>query len=289
MRTTLLLGIGLLCGMAAGATERNMNQLPADLKTPALTEGEPAPGKRVRQVWPEWVGTGVYHALYLPMDWAPGRTYPVIVEYAGNGDYRSAFGDVSNGTVEGSNLGYGISGGRGFIWVCLPFVDAARKQNATHWWGDPDATAAYCRQSAERICTQFGGDAKAVFLAGFSRGAIACNYIGLRDDATARLWVGFIAHSHYDGVIETWPYSGADRASALARLQRLNGRPVFISDAQSVDQTRLYLEATGVRAPFTYQVLPWPNHSDAWVLRDVPERQKLREWVRSVLASRGRP
>ncbi len=259
-----------------------LNDLPADLTTPALSEGEPTAGKRVRQVWPEWRGTGVHHALYLPADWAPGRTHPVIVEYAGNGDYRNGLGDVSNGTVEGSNLGYGISGGSGFIWACLPYVDPVGKRNATQWWGDVEATVDYCRQSVARICTQYGGDASAVFLAGFSRGAIACNFIGLHDDTIARLWVGFIAHSQYDGVIESWPYAGADRASALGRLQRLNGRPVFISHEGSASPTRRYLESTGIRAPFTYLDLPYPNHTDAWVLRDLPERQRLRDWVRAV-------
>jgi len=44
----------------------------------------------------------------------------VIVEYAGNGNYANKYGDVSSGEVEGSKLGYGISGGTGFIWICMP-------------------------------------------------------------------------------------------------------------------------------------------------------------------------
>src|SRR5258708_25927454 len=76
-----------------------------DLTTPGVTDGPPSPGRRVRQTLPGYDGTGVHHALYLPPDWTPGRKFPVIVEYAGNGNYRNDFGDVSNGTVEGSNLG----------------------------------------------------------------------------------------------------------------------------------------------------------------------------------------
>jgi hypothetical protein len=45
----------------------------------------------------------------------------VIVEYAGNGNYSNASGDVSRGVPEGSNLGYGISGGKGFVSVCAPY------------------------------------------------------------------------------------------------------------------------------------------------------------------------
>ena len=92
----------------------DINNIPSDLTVPAVTEGKPAPGKRVRQVASEYIGSQVYHLLYLPTDWIEGEKYPVIVEYDGN-KYKT-----SPGTVEGSNLGYGISGGKGFIWICLP-------------------------------------------------------------------------------------------------------------------------------------------------------------------------
>ena len=59
----------------------------------------------------------VYHSLYLPKDWKAGKQYPVIVEYAGNGPYRNRQGDICTGKVEDCNLGYGISGGEGFIWL----------------------------------------------------------------------------------------------------------------------------------------------------------------------------
>jgi hypothetical protein len=40
------------------------NQVPLkDLVTPVMTEEKPAPGKRVRQVAPEYKGTKVYHTL----------------------------------------------------------------------------------------------------------------------------------------------------------------------------------------------------------------------------------
>jgi hypothetical protein len=42
-------------------------------------------------------------------------------------------------------------------------------------------------------------------------------------------------------------------------------------------------EQAGVKAPFTFQALSFPNHCDNWVLRNLPERSKLRAWVKSVL------
>jgi hypothetical protein len=291
---SIALGVCAFVPEAALANEPTANKIPAmppnivsippDLVVPPVADGEPVAGKRVRGSLPEFRGTAVHHLLFLPTDWKPGGKYPVIVEYAGNGNYRNGFGDVSDGSVEGSNLGYGISGGEGFIWIAMPFVDPVKKQNATQWWGDADASADYCVKTVRSVCEQYGGDPQAVVLAGFSRGAIACNYIGLRNDEIARLWAAFVAHSHYDGVIEKWPYAEADRGSALTRLGRLKGRPVFVSQEGDPGMTRRYIESTGMQASFTFLSLPYPNHTDAWVLRDLPEREKLRDWVQEKLS-----
>ncbi len=261
------------------ATEPDIRTVPVDLTVPALSDGAPRAGQRVKVPLP---GTEIYHVLYLPVDWTPRRRYPVIVEYAGNGNYRNEYGDVSTGRPEGSNLGYGLSGGRGAIWLCLPYIDGAHRANQLTWWGDAEETTAYCRRTVRQVCAEYGGDRKRVLLAGFSRGAIACNYLGLRDAETAKLWRGFFAYSHYDGV-RTWGYVGDDRASALERLKRLGKRPVFICHERSVEPTRRYLEETGVRGRFTVRTLPFRNHNDAWVLRDVPLRREARAWMRQVL------
>jgi hypothetical protein len=257
-----------------------METLLPDLTTPSATNGTPAPGKRVRQFNQEYTGSKVYHALYLPTDWVKGKKYPVIVEYAGNK------WETSLGTVEGSHLGYGISGGKGVIWICMPFVDKKNQMNATTWWGDIEATVQYCKKTVNRICTEHGGDSSNVFLAGFSRGAIACNYIGLHDDEIASLWRGFICHSHYDGVKE-WGYAGSDRNSAAKRLTRLGNRPQFISQEVSVDTTKSYLKMVLPSGNFTFQAMSFPDHTDIWVLRDIPERKVIREWFNQVLREKG--
>jgi len=255
-----------------------------DLKTPKMVEGAPAAGTRVRQVAPEYKGTQVHHALYLPTDWKPGgkRKYPVLVEYAGNGPYRNRYGDVSTGKVEGSNLGYGISGGKGFIWLCLPYVNSKKKVNQRQWWGDVSATVEYCKKTVPRVCRDYGGAPSRVVLIGFSRGAIACNFIGLHDDQIAKLWRAFVAYSHYDGV-RRWGYPGSDRASALKRLKRLKGRPQFICMENSIEETKRYLASTGVKGDFTFMVTPFRNHNDQWAHRDTPRRRQLRKWIDKVL------
>jgi hypothetical protein len=264
----------------------DLSTVPADLQIPPVTEGAPAPGRRVTGTIPAYEGTAVHHMLYLPRDWQPGRLYPLIVEYAGNGNYSNDFGDISTGEVEGSKLGYGLSGGVGFLWLCLPYVDAAERANQIRWWGDVNATVEYCKTAVKQVCEAYGGDTSAIILTGFSRGAIACNFIGLHDDEIADIWLAFLPYSHYDGVREWKYYPGSGRASALERLNRLKGRASFVCHERSIDDTKRYIESSGVNAPFTFEPIRFRNHNDAWSLRDIPERRKAREWLRSVIAEK---
>ena len=281
----------LLAASAVAAELPDISTIAPDLNVPAMAAGEPAPGRRVRQTTRGWEATEVYHALYLPVDWKADGRFPVIVEWAGNGAYRNAFGDESTGRVEDSKLGYGLAAGERCVWVCLPYLNRDGTANVLTWWGDPpeydpQPTLAYCRATVRSVCEKFGGDPSRVVLAGFSRGALAVNYLGLHDDETARLWRAFICYSHYDGVRTRWPYPAADRASALGRLQRLGGRPQFIcGEGANAADTERYLRETGSweRSAFTIAGTGFRNHNDAWILRPSPTRTRLRRWLEEVL------
>ncbi len=260
--------------------------LPPDLTVPPVTQGPPSPGKRVPQTTAGWETTRVHHLLHLPTDWQPGKAYPLIIEYPGNGPYSDARGDTCDGSVEGCLLGYGISGGKSVLWASLPFIEATSStppsaQNAPKWWGDIPQTTRYCLETVRHLCTHFGADPQRVFIAGFSRGSIACNFIGLHDDEIAKLWRGFICHSHYDGS-RRWPGDGGDSA-VLERLKRLGNRPQWISQEVTTAATEKWLQSTGIKGDWTFVPMPFPNHSAAWVLRDLPERQRLRDWMAQAL------
>ena len=260
----------------------DISTVPADLDVPTLSEGPPAAGKRVRH------GLSV---LYLPTDWKVGAKMPVIVELAGNGGYKNKLGDVSTGLPEGSNLGYGLTAGRGFIWLCVPYLNAKGDEVAIKWWGDapaydPRPTLKNLRETVKSVCHDFSGDESKVVLCGFSRGAIACGYLGLHDDETAKHWCGFFAYSHYDGV-HKWPYPGSDRESALARLKRLGDRPQFIcGEGTNAQETEAYLRPLLPNADLTFLSTGFRNHNDAWTLRPSPAREKAREWLRRITSSR---
>jgi hypothetical protein len=282
-------GVFLLLLLCSGSVQGK----PFDLETPAMTDAPPGPGLRVRQVATEYKGTEVYHALYLPVDWKPGGNYPVIVEYTGN---KFPVGG-STGEVKDANLGYGISGGKGFIWVSLPYVETGRRKNALYWWGDRQATIDYCKTNLPRICKDFGGDTNNLILCGFSRGAIATSYIGLADDEIASFWKGVFTHDHFDGA-RKWDYPESDRASALQRLARLKGRPVLVCSMGSSE--RDYLKDHLDLADFTFLQVPTKSlfnipegkvihaHTDLWMHKDSEYRDKARAWLKSIAVSKGR-
>ncbi len=261
-----------------------------DLGSPVMTNEKPAAGKRVRQTAPEYEGTHVYHALYLPTDWKPGGKYPVIVEYTGNKWALCR----STGEVKDANLGYGMSGGKGFIWVSMPYVEKGRKKNAVTWWGDKQATVEYCKANLPRICKQFGGDPDNLFICGFSRGAIAAGYIGLADDEIAAFWKGMFTHDHFDGE-RKWGYAESDRESALKRLARLKGRPVLICGTNAKGVRESFLKDHLDLARFTFLNVPTSKifkipegkvvhpHTDLWMHRDSEYRRRARAWLQEVI------
>ncbi len=260
-----------------------------DLVTPVMTLDDPSPGKRVRQVAPEYFGTEVHHTLYLPVDLVPGGKYPVIVEYTGNRFPTSG----SSGKIEDANLGYGMSGGVGCIWVCMPYVEVNLRENAVTWWGDKQATVDYCKVNLPRICAAFGGDPDNVFICGFSRGAIGASYIGLADDEIASLWKGFFTHDHFDGE-RSWNYPASDRESALVRLARLKGRPVLVCGTGATNVRDNYLKEHLSLAQFTFLDIPTSKlfnipegpvihpHTDLWMHKDSECRNQARAWFRRV-------
>jgi len=259
----------------------------AELRPPPVTDQAAAPGRRVRMRLPQYRGSALFHTLYLPPDYTPDRPWPVIFEYPGNGPFTSKWGDESSGMVESCNLGYGLTGGRHWIWVGLPFVAAGQRRHCLSWWGDADQTAAYCQEVVRDTVAHWRGDPERLALSGFSRGAIASSFIGLRDDTIAALWRGLIACSHFDGVTP-WPYPGSDAESAQQRLRRLKGRPVLFCHEQTpppapdlFHSTCEFIRRSALDMQWTALPLPFYNHNNTWLLRDSPERRRAVEWFQA--------
>lgn len=274
---------------------------PRQLTLPPVSTGPPAAGKRVRATSPEYAGTRVYHSLYLPEHWdrgwrQTGARLPIIFEYTGNWFPKAG----STGQVKDAGLGYGLSGGK-YIWVVLPYIREDGRSNEITWWGDINKTIEYAKTNVPWIIEQFGGDRRAVFLCGFSRGAIGVNYIGLHDDEIAGLWSAFITHDHFDGVREwrgtDWGAPLADyRKAAAERLKRVHGRPYLViqngrgygSDAfvrsvlPAIDNfTFSYISTKDIFGTFPNELAKAP-HTDRWLLKPSPYRKATWTWMNSV-------
>jgi len=248
---------------------------------PPVTNENPAAGKRVSVTAPEYAGTDVHHTLYLPTDWVPGDTYPVIVEYAPN-----AYGSMFDGSVEDTQLGFYQSGGEGFIWVTMPFIETWTDppRNAPTWWGHGEVIAAeYIKTNLIRILEDYGGDPASVFLTGFSRGAIAAGQVGLLNDDIADIWLGMLPHSHH--------YQLANN------LRRLSGRPSFVTygdlalDGGAASSRIGIQRLKELQFPVESRELEGVGHTDEWIQDDASAsslavRQEVRDWLADTIANR---
>jgi hypothetical protein len=248
---------------------------PDRLEVPEVADAPPAAGRRVRHRLADHAQPGFYAILHLPEDWKPGATHPLIVEFPGNIFFTPEC--YSTGRPEQCVIGYGITKGRGTICLSLPFVDPEAGSIAEHGWGDADATADYAVRMVENVCANYGGDRRNVLLTGFSRGAIACGYIGLRHDRIARLWKGFHACQHYDG--DGW--NGATMEGALERARRFAGRAIF-----HTDNSERFFEPvmSATKARVTYVQSGLGAHACAMFLDDRPSTQRLRRWWADLVA-----
>ncbi|MEI6241705.1 MAG: hypothetical protein WCR51_15070 [Planctomycetia bacterium] len=258
-----------VAGLAATGEAEPWTQPEGRIEVPAVVEGPAAAGRRVRYHLTGDEGTDIACLLHLPDDWRPGGVYPVIVEYPGNVFYAKVC--YSTGLPDQCGIGYGMARGRGAIWVSMPFIDRQTNAIVENGWGNPDETADYCVRVVDDVCRNFGGDRRTVVLTGFSRGAIACGFIGLRNDRIAPLWKGFHLCQHYDG--DGW--NGATLEDALERAKRFQGRSVFHTD-NSADRVKPVTDIMNVPTTFVNSGLGF--HSIAMFLDDRESTQQVRRW-----------
>ena len=242
----------------------------------------------------------MYHALYLPTDWTPGGTYPVIVEYAPN-SWAPTPETTVDGSVEQTKLGFYQSGGAGFIWATMPFIDSdpPPARNTPNWWygahadgvEGADVAADYTKAGLLDILQNYGGDPASVLLTGFSRGAIAAGQIGLRSQLVDA-WLAFLPHSHH------YQLSTMNSPSAYPLLDAIAGRASFITagENQTLDgghgSSVAGREAlTQLGFPVEFRSLPGVPHTHNWIQDDASAtslavRQEMRAWIADTIANR---
>lgn len=228
---------------------------------PAIVAEPPAAGHRVWRSLPEYSATKLRHVLTLPRNWRKDAQFPIIVEYTGNEFYHKFC--HSTGLTEQGTMAYGLGRGQDFILLNLPFVSPDGQREQPAGWGDEAKTIDYCLAALRDVFDRFGGDSSAVILTGFSRGQIAMNCIGLRDDRIADVWLAFIGANPG----KTWPGGKGWNNSHVGwdeRAARMKGRPWF-------DEHPKF--GPGV-------------HVDVEYLEDCESTVNTRRWLREVIDAR---
>jgi predicted esterase len=248
------------------------------LDLPEMTSGSPGPGKRVKVQLQEDKNNFKYFALYLPTNWQPNKSYPVIFEYPGNIFY-STKACYSSGRPESCTMGYGISQGKDSIWVSMPFIDQDSQTIAENGFGSNEGkdTINYSLKVIDLVCQQWNGDRNNLFICGFSRGSIACGYIGLSNDKIAAHWKGIIGCQHYDG--SRWNQS--NMKGAILRAPRFKGKAIFQVDNQK-EKYQPVVDATSSKVGWTFTKSGLNYHSTTMFLDDRPMMQQLRRWYYSI-------
>lgn len=275
--------------------------------TPEMQNGKPEPGKRVKVIPDGYAATNVYHSLYLPEGHTTDKQYPVIVEYTGN--YAPGLG--SSGQVKDASLGYATARALCAIWVVMPYLSADGRTSEITWWGSETQTIDYCARQLREICMNYGGDPSAVFIIGFSRGAIAVNRLGLNDDRAADIWLAFHSHDHFDGQFRwsaPWANNGdyqAYKADAVVRAKRYRGRAALVCD-EKIDSLANYLSSTQINTLGKLTVLSVPvmqiippdelfvnpdngikiTHTDKWMNYDSPIADEVVQWYKDVIKNK---
>lgn len=240
----------------------------------------------------EYVDTHLYHLL--SENPTPGKHCPLILELCPNVYAPTG----SSGRMEDCTMAKGLAG-KDFLYGVLPFVSSDGQRHETSWWGSKEKTISYIKSAVSDLCENHDADPQNIFLCGFSRGGIAVNYIGLADDEIAGLWRGFLSHDHYDGELEwgghPWGSPLSDyRKRANVRLDRIKGRPVWISRNPDAQRIRRYIKESGIMGDFTivdidlpslYPTVPNPlfphYHTSNWLLEDNPYSRLAKEWLHS--------
>ncbi len=233
---------------------------------PTMVEGTPAKGKVTKRNITGW-NNNVYYTIYLPSNYsATGTKNPVIFDLPPN-EY-----ETYNGKPECEYLGYGLGYGSDFIVVVAPFLNADGSNLATTYWGagtlagDYTKTLEFWQAILTDIETNFNSDPDRVILTGFSRGAVACSYLGCSTYEWASKFCAFMPFSHHDGGSLT-PFAAYQR---LMRMQPMKTAIMYggVTDSGRANSLIGVGICNELEIDYTAFEIADSGHDIAWCLRE---------------------
>jgi len=243
------------------------------LIVPEVEEGIPEAGKRVKIHLPEY--PEAYYVLFLPYNFTHTAQFPIIFESPGN-----IYNEISDGLPDSACLGYGISFGMDYIWVCVPFIDDTGHIVRSYWGKNPSSTVDFWLAVLNDLNARFRIDSDKIVLSGFSRGAVSTSYIGNYNDEISSKWSAYFAHSHFDGCCQTL------LGNTDERISRIQKKKVLISvgghDIAKKCSRGSYEKLLKGGYDVTFIEVPGLEHSPFWILEDSEVAEEARNWLRNL-------
>lgn len=238
---------------------------------PKIGINGPEIGKRCRIYLKEY--DNVYYLIYLPYNYEDTRKFPIIFESPAN-PYNPTCG-----LPEDIYMGYGITQGYDYIWVCAPIVDTEDKIIGSYWGKDPLSTVQCWISIIRDVKSKYRIDDSNIVLCGFSRGAISCCYIGNYTEEISKIWSSYFCHAHFDGCCQSVLGSSSER------INRIGNRKVLITvgenDYAKICSQRSYEKLLKSEINVNYIEIPGVDHSPNWILDETESTNKAREWLNS--------
>lgn len=244
------------------------------LVPPITEEGTPMAGKRVRiylEHFPK-----AYYVLFLPYNFNTIGKWPVIVESPPN------LWGSETGLPDDVFLGYGITQGMDYIWVCVPFINEEGEILKAYWGSNPLSTVNLWLEVLADLNKRFPVDNDKIILSGFSRGAVSTVYIGNYNDTIGSKWAAYFAHSHFDGCCQIL------LGNSKERLNRIGGRKILIS-AGEIDYAKncsynAYKKLVSIGSRATYIEIPNADHTPHWALEESESTEKAQHWLNTLFS-----
>jgi predicted esterase len=193
------------------------------------------PGKEVRVDDPANLGAEGYYLVYLPTEYKPDRTWPVIFCYhpIGLKPQVSPFKEVL--------------GGKGFIIIGMPFYGGSTSKAYSFIPKDIETV----QRLVVELSPKLKFDGRQLFIGGFATGGYVASAIG---EASSSLWAGM-------AIFATGRYGSSRPAEAVG----FRGKPIYLGVGETDSYLRTTTTAstfyTGVGAIVTMDTWPGAGHA----------------------------
>lgn len=237
------------------------------LTSPEIETGLPRPGHRVRVSIEDYPDAN--YDIYLPYNFTNTGKWPVIFEIP-------CADDAHDATV----IGFGISEGKDYIWVSVPYIDHDGKIESGAWTLEPSYTEKFWLAVLKDLKNKYPIDDRKIIIAGFSLGGAGVSGFGNWSSEISSKWAAYFSQSHFDGCCLNFPGNSDER------INRIDKRKVLVCagerDTAKTCSKNAYTKLVSKGVPATYiEIVNWDHFPD-WTLTNSQSAQQARNWLNTL-------